>query len=155
MIFVNARAIIMNRINNDIKILIQKRTKENEICYELPGGRIEEFESITDALRREVKEETGLDISYIEDDEKSFISNGTFKTQCVSPFCAYQTIEGPVDSFGLHFVCESKGVSLNSGDDTAEIHWATVAEIIELIDTDSFSSVDKPALIKFFRERLK
>ncbi|WP_235441385.1 NUDIX domain-containing protein [Paenibacillus sp. IHB B 3415] len=34
--------------------------------FELPGGRIEPFESLIQALIREVKEETGLDVYEID-----------------------------------------------------------------------------------------
>ena len=55
MIHVNARAIVIQKIDNETQILIQKRHKQGEPeCYELPGGRIEEFELITDAVKREV-----------------------------------------------------------------------------------------------------
>ncbi len=54
MIHVNARAIVIQIIDNETQILIQKRYKHGEPeCYELPGGRIEEYESMTDAVKRE------------------------------------------------------------------------------------------------------
>ena len=34
-------------------------------------------------------------------------------------------LEGHVDSFGVHFICEVEGELLTTGDDTADIHWAT------------------------------
>ncbi len=40
---------------------------------EIPAGEIREFENIYDCLRREIHEETGLEVTYIEgEDEASF-----------------------------------------------------------------------------------
>ncbi|WMJ90549.1 NUDIX hydrolase [Anaerocolumna sp. MB42-C2] len=158
MIHVNARAIIVCETNEIIKILIQKRTKKGEECYELPGGHIEEFESITDALRREVLEETGLNITYIENEKESVNNNRdnvTFKTQCITPFSAYQTIAGPVDSFGIHFICSAKGLPLKKGDDTQDIHWATIDEVGTLISKNKFSNVDIGPMLMFIRDKVK
>lgn len=46
------------------KVLLVKEGKENRHYgkWNLPGGHIENFESLTDAVKREIKEETGLSI---------------------------------------------------------------------------------------------
>jgi ADP-ribose pyrophosphatase YjhB (NUDIX family) len=54
-----ARAIV---IEND-KILIMFRNKSGSQYYTLVGGRVNEGETIEQALIREIKEETGLDIT--------------------------------------------------------------------------------------------
>lgn len=54
-----ARAII---IQND-KILVMRREKEGSVYYTLVGGRVNEGEDITEAVKREVREETGLEIT--------------------------------------------------------------------------------------------
>lgn len=55
-------AIIYN--NDKTKILLFKSS--NRDFYMLPGGKVNELESSEDALKREVKEETGLEISIID-----------------------------------------------------------------------------------------
>lgn len=49
-------------INNGEKYLLQNRVKSDWKGYTLPGGHIENGESIVDAVIREMKEETGLTI---------------------------------------------------------------------------------------------
>ena len=60
MVGVAVKAIIYNA--ND-EILIIKKSKEDDInpeTYDIPGGRVEEKESLANALTREIEEETGL-----------------------------------------------------------------------------------------------
>ena len=47
-------------IEDDNKILLQNRVKEDWRGYTLPGGHVEKGESFVDAVKREIKEETGL-----------------------------------------------------------------------------------------------
>lgn len=49
-------------IYRDGQILLQNRVKKDWHGYTLPGGHVEPGESFVDAVIREMKEETGLDI---------------------------------------------------------------------------------------------
>lgn len=65
-ILITAGAIIMNQ---DHKILLVLRPADKKIfpnCRSLPGGKVEAEESLDSAVVREVKEETGLEITSLE-----------------------------------------------------------------------------------------
>ena len=49
-------------IQDGNRILLQNRVKEDWKGYTLPGGHVEPGESFVEAIIREMKEETGLDI---------------------------------------------------------------------------------------------
>lgn len=58
----NAELTVLCLVYRDDEILLQNRIKKDWQGYTLPGGHIEKGESITEAVKREMKEETGLDI---------------------------------------------------------------------------------------------
>lgn len=74
--------------------------------------------------------------------------------ECIKPFAAYQTLKGPVDSFGVYFICNVEGDLLTLGDDTADIHWANINEIQNLIADHKFSEIDLPAILMFIRDEI-
>lgn len=160
MFLVNSRAIIERIVNGILEIVVQTRDKAGETKkIELPGGRIEQYESLTQALIREVKEETGLDVVEIEGEDTRVDTTGIdpeFQVECIRPFGAYQTIKGPFDSVGVYFRCKVQGELLSSGDDTKNPRWISVDELRRLMDDDplQFSNVDR-AGIMFYLKSLK
>ncbi|QHW29706.1 NUDIX hydrolase [Paenibacillus rhizovicinus] len=155
MFFVNARAIVERIREGKTEIIIQTRNKPGEPKQlELPGGQIEMFESLTDALRREVKEETGLDVTWIEGEDTRIDTQGInpeVVVECVRPFAAYQTIRGGIDSVGYYFVCRAEGELLKEGDCAQNPRWIAIDELAEQLHRDplQFLNIDCAA-IKFY-----
>lgn len=77
-----AELTVMCMVCDGTKILVQDRHAEDWPGVTFPGGHVEPGEAFTDAVRREVKEETGLDIlrptlcgvkDYIQEDGSRYI----------------------------------------------------------------------------------
>lgn len=156
MIYVNVRAIIERNGPNGTEIVIQKRVKSNEseTPYELPGGRLEKFESFLDGLKREVFEETGLHITKVFGEEtrletKDIDSN----VEAIKPFAIYQTMTGPVDSLGAYFRCLASGSLNKVGDETEDIKWISVSDLHDALKNDliDFSWVDKSGIMYYLK----
>ena len=98
------------------KILLIKRGKEPfEGKWALPGGFVDEGETVEAACVREVKEETGLDVHI-----KKLV--GVFS----------EPGRDPRGTVGVAFICEVTGGELKSGDDAKEAKWFSLGELPEL-----------------------
>ena len=148
--WVNARAIIERTEKGKKEIVIQWRDKNNDECWELPGGQIELYESLYDALRREVKEETGLDVAAIKG-EDGYFQEG--RVECLKPFSVYQSLEGEVgNSVGFHFICNATGDLLAEGDQTKNIKWIGLDELEKILENEVFLGIDKAAAMLYLKE---
>jgi len=153
--YVNARAIIERDVSNRLEILLQTRNKPNELQQlELPGGQVEEFESLVQALRREVQEETGLVITHVEGLDTIVVADGLkSKVECIRPFAVYQTLNGPVDSMGVYFRCQAEGHLLLEGDGTKAPRWVPVQQLRMWLESDpeAFGWVDRAGIQFYLR----
>lgn len=130
-LYVNARAIIERPGTAGTEVLIQRSQRPGlPPSLELPGGRLEEYESILEALAREVREETGLKVTQILDETDHIVtSSREADLECLRPFFVYQTIRGPVDSTGFFFRCHAEGELLAVGDAAVDHRWVTLQEL--------------------------
>ena len=154
-IYVNARAII-ERINEGKReIIVQLSVKDQR--YEFPGGQVEFCESFFDAVKREVKEETGLDVieitgqdNYIKTDNAS-----NFAVECFRPWAVYQIVQSEYyDSMGVVFKCKVKGEPLAEGDGSSDIKWVGLEELQDMLDTDGyFCDVSRAAALFYLKEQ--
>lgn len=130
-VWVNARAFVERVTDERTELLLQVRDRPGEArAWELPGGRVEEFEPILDALTREVYEETGLRVTEILGGPALTVWSGDgARVECLVPFCAYQTTSGPVDSAGFFFRCRAEGELTTRGDGAIGHTWFAVTEL--------------------------
>ncbi|MCB9058113.1 MAG: NUDIX domain-containing protein [Calditrichae bacterium] len=134
-------AIIERQHGGETEILVQTRWKPQwDPIYsgtlEIPAGWIDRYENVYEALRREVKEETGLQVLKIKPDiktrEHSPNDDGSF---AFVPFCCQQQFKGGKPWIGFVFICEVENkepVAQNS--ECRDIHWMKKADLQKLFE---------------------
>ena len=131
-------AIIEKIVNNEKYILIQTRQKEDGAetngMLEIPAGKIREYENIFEALRREVREETGLTITKILGEDKK-ISNLIKGNEVISytPYCITQNLSGAYSIILNTFLCETEGELLTETNESQNIHWIKIEELKKIL----------------------
>jgi nucleoside triphosphatase len=104
--------------NSKGKIFLMKSNKWNGL-FVLPGGHIELGETMEQALKREVKEETNLDIFGI-------------KFLCIHEFIFEKTFWKKRHFLFLDFVCKTDSNNVKLNLEAQEYTWATIAEAMRL-----------------------
>ena len=158
-------AIIEKKINGENCILVQDRVKNRphegshkEIgLLEIPAGKINEFEDVYTCLRREVMEETGLELDRIEGEEDAEVVevNG-YRVLNYTPFSSSQNIEGYYPIIVQVFLCTARETpELNrESNETKNVRWEPAARIKELMEyPEQFYPMHITTLKKYFRAR--
>ncbi|SCZ00826.1 NUDIX hydrolase [Alkaliphilus peptidifermentans] len=137
-----AAGIIEKNENGIDYILIQERVKENAPLenglLEIPAGKIREFENIYNCLRREILEETGLNVLQIEGEDQStiFEENG-YRVLNYKPFASAQNIAGNYPIIVQAFICKVEGEIIMKTNETRNIRWVSLKDLGNLITNDS------------------
>jgi len=130
-------------LNQGQMLVVKDRFSEG---YKLPGGHIDKNESIKDALRREVLEETGVSVEF-----ESIVNIGHFRN-------------GQFGESNLYIVCTAKAftndISINDSSEIVEARWIEPTEFLRSDDVNSYNkSVVLAALnnkeLKFTEQQVK
>lgn len=133
-----AGAIIRRNQDGCEQILLQERCKKDapseDGLLEIPAGKIREFESLYDTIRREVKEETGLDVIKIMGEDEALVhaANG-YKVLNFKPFSCSQNLEGAYPIMVFVFVCTAEGTLLRLSDEARNFEWISREELSKIL----------------------
>lgn len=153
---------IIEKVEGNVNyILIQERFKEDSPqengLIEIPAGKIRAFESIYDCLRREVKEETGLDVINIDGENEAEICelNG-YRTINYTPFSSTQNLQGAYPIMVQVFICRVAGELKEESDEARNFRWITLKELSDRLENkpDKFYPMHTITLKKYLREKL-
>ena len=112
-------AVIIAALHKETKSLViikQFRIPLNNYVYEIPAGLLDSNESIDTAVRRELKEETGLsliDINYEKTKNKVYVSTGMTDESVAMVYC---TCEGTISTEYLEADEDIEAILMNQGE---------------------------------------
>jgi len=102
-------------------ILLVKRDREPARGqWSLPGGRVEIGETLREALIREVREETGVDV-----DIDGLIGTAERVVRDDDGEIAFHYVI-------LDYVCTARSTEVKAGDDASDVRWVPVGEMADL-----------------------
>jgi ADP-ribose pyrophosphatase YjhB (NUDIX family) len=95
--------------------------------WEIPGGQVEIGETLTDAFKREIKEETGVDIE---------VGNSISVSSNIGIGIQYDGVS-PIPTI-VTFGFNAKAISgeLTTSEETIEVKWVDRNQVLDLIDAD-------------------
>jgi ADP-ribose pyrophosphatase YjhB (NUDIX family) len=109
-------AIVLD-VGPPLRILLVRRGKPpRALAWTIPGGHLEPGETLAEAIRREVKEETSLDVRVVEETEVVELTGEGFHYRIHEHLCL------PMD----------RGASPVPGDDACEARWVGPEELERL-----------------------
>lgn len=129
------------------RILLQERWKpdrdpENSGKLELPGGKWDAFESMSDCLRREIAEETGLTVTNVDQLTSSY-GAGNSIVEVTPVLTVAQMVKGPYPSVLMVLSCSADGEPLSQGDGSRNARWWDLEEAETMLrhSPDAFTAL--------------
>ncbi len=118
-----AAGIVINERNEILMI------KNNRRGWEFPGGQVEVGENLINAVKREIMEETGIDV---EVGEVFCISSNTCK------YPGYNGVKEVPTKIMLDFICHVKGGTPETSEENSETAFVPKDKVLDLIQTPAY-----------------
>ena len=154
-----AGGIIEKIVDGEVYILLQERYKGNARengLIEIPAGKIREFENIYDCLKREISEETGLEVTYIQGEEEAIITDQkNYKVLNYTPFACSQNVDGDYPIMVQVFICRASGKAFSESNESRNIRWVSLNDLRRMLrdDEDSFYPMHISTLKKYIHSK--
>ncbi|WP_090421606.1 NUDIX hydrolase [Pseudobutyrivibrio sp. YE44] len=153
-----AGGIIEKIVDGEVFILLQGRCKGNsreDGLIEIPAGKIREFENIYDCLRREIYEETGLEVTYIQGEEESvLVEHNGYKVLNYTPFSCSQNVEGEYPIMVQVFICRASGKEVDESNESKNLRWVSLNKLRDMLkDEEAFYPMHVSTLKKYLSSK--
>lgn len=157
---------IVERTHNGTKeLLLQTRWKPHADplysgTFEFPAGVLDKpYESVYETVAREIKEEVGLTLRTIKDDNqtKVYSPKGSDEIFAFRPFCCTQQLKDGKPWVGFVFVCEVEdGEPVAQLSEAKDAKWLPASDVEELVkkSPEKFFGLELPAWEYYFKEQL-
>lgn len=110
--------------NDEGKILMVKHPVRG---WEIPGGQVEIGETITEAFKREIKEETGIDIE---------VGNLLSVSSNIGIGVQYDGVSSIPTIVTFGFTGKAISGELTTSEESLEVSWVNRNQVLNLIDED-------------------
>ncbi|CDR34402.1 methyltransferase domain-containing protein [Criblamydia sequanensis] len=146
-----------------LEVLIQTRWKpSSDPVYtgtlEFPAGSLDRpYETVYEAMAREIDEECGLRLKKIKHEDKTEIYEPNFDAAFgFKSFCCTQQLKGGKPWIGFIFICEVEDAEPKlESDESRDIGWMKAKEMKEIFLTspEKIFTLELPAWEYYFKER--
>ena len=135
------------------ELLLQRRDKDGEPVQgmlEIPAGRWAAGEDPWQALRREVADETGLQVERIDGELRRYEAQSGRPFVATHPACVAVGVDGAYPALVIGFACVASGTPRPQPGETADPRWYPVAEVLDL-PPEGFTGPTLAILTEYFR----
>jgi len=157
-------ALLEREHDGERQLFIQTRYKPHASptylnTFEIPAGGVGPYENVYDALKREIKEETGLNIiKIIGDDSTGVLENRPGdSSMAFRPFLCQQVLEtnGGLPWYGFVFLCEVKGEVVMQEEEAKDPQWVSMSDLKKMVEQqpEKIFSLQYATLKKYLADR--